>query len=756
MTESEGAASRESKEEATKTATELVRTWMDAITLSSDDEQAWRKRAKETVSIYRGGDKSGSDVARDRTFNILHSNVETMLPALYNSTPVPDVRRRYQDNDTIGKEVSDMIERALSYSIDSYDFDSTMHHAVQDGELTGRGVTRIRWLPYLSGEGDEEAKVYEEANCEHVQWKKFRRGPGETWADVNWIAFEHALTREQLVKLSPQFGKTLLLDCAVDGYKEKNDGSNTKDIYKRALVWEIWDKDSRKVIFIADSKKDGPIREEDDPLKLTGFFCIPRPLYAIETSESLVPVIPYDIYRDQAEELEKVSARIMALVEALKAKGVYDGRMPEIERLSNADDNTLVAVENAINYSEKGLEKAISWWPIETIAAVLEKLYVQRDQIKQAIYEITGIADILRGQTDPNETLGAQEIKQQWGSLRVQKKQAEVARYARDLFRLKAEIIATKFDWQTLTMMTGINFPTQQQKQMAQMQVQQMQQQAQMQPQQPGQPPQQPQIPPELQKVLEQPAAEEVEQLLRDDTMRGFRIDVESDSTIRADLTRNQAMMSQFLEGTAAYMTSIGPAVVQGFFPADIAVEIYSAFARNYRLGKQAEDALDRLADQAKKTADQPPKPDPKVEIEKMKAEAAQQKAQLDAQAQQQKMQGEQQKLAADLQAQQQKHQMELEMMQAELQMQREEMQIMREKMGMEMQAKQQEMALDAQQAEQQAAIDTEAMERKASLDERTASLQAESAEHKHTLGMEMMEAKAKQAKAKPKPGGRK
>jgi hypothetical protein len=507
MTESEGAASRESKEEATKTATELVRTWMDAITLSSDDEQAWRKRAKETVSIYRGGDKSGSDVARDRTFNILHSNVETMLPALYNSTPVPDVRRRYQDNDTIGKEVSDMIERALSYSIDSYDFDSTMHHAVQDGELTGRGVTRIRWLPYLSGEGDEEAKVYEEANCEHVQWKKFRRGPGETWADVNWIAFEHALTREQLVKLSPQFGKTLLLDCAVDGYKEKNDGSNTKDIYKRALVWEIWDKDSRKVIFIADSKKDGPIREEDDPLKLTGFFCIPRPLYAIETSESLVPVIPYDIYRDQAEELEKVSARIMALVEALKAKGVYDGRMPEIERLSNADDNTLVAVENAINYSEKGLEKAISWWPIETIAAVLEKLYVQRDQIKQAIYEITGIADILRGQTDPNETLGAQEIKQQWGSLRVQKKQAEVARYARDLFRLKAEIIATKFDWQTITMMTGINFPTQQQKQMAQMQVQQMQQQAQMQPQQPGQPPQQPQIPPELQTVLEQPAS---------------------------------------------------------------------------------------------------------------------------------------------------------------------------------------------------------------------------------------------------------
>jgi hypothetical protein len=39
-------------------------------------------------------------------------------------------------------------------------------------------------------------------------------------------------------------------------------------------------------------------------------------------------------------------------------------------------------------------------------------------------------------------------------------------------------------------------------------------------------------------------------------------------------------------------------------------------------------------------------------------------------------------------------------------------------------------------------------MERKAQLDERTASLQAESIEHKHSVGMEMMDAKAKQAKA--------
>jgi hypothetical protein len=523
------------------------------------------------------------------------------------------------------------------------------------------------------------------------------------------------------------------LDCTAEGVQEKNDGTN-KEIYKRAKVWEIWDKDARKVIFIAESKKDGPIREEKDPLGLTNFFCIPRPIYAIRTSNSLVPVIPYDIYRDQAEELEKVSGRIMALVEALKAKGVYDGRLTELARLADADDNELVAIENAMNYADGGLEKAVSWWPIETIAAVLEKLYVQRDQIKQAIYEITGIADILRGQSDPNETLGAQEIKQQWGSLRIQRKQMEVQRYARDLFELKTEVICGKFEWQTIELMTGLKYMTMAEKQ-------QVQQRMQPQPAMPGQPPAPPpQLPPQIMELLQKPSREEVEKLLRDDATRGFRIDVESDSTIRADMTRNQTMMSQFLEGTASYMQAVGPAVVQGFFPPDIAVEIYSAFARNFRLGKQAEDALDRLSSQAKKSAEQPPKPDPKAEAEKVKAEAVQMKAKLDQEAQQQKLQNDQQKAQMDLQIAQQKAQMEMQKMQAELEMQREEMQIMREKLGMELQA-----------AQQKSAIEAEAMERKAELDERNVSLQAESAEHKHGLGMEMMEHKAKMAKQKPK-----
>jgi hypothetical protein len=728
-------ATIESKDEV-KGDSSFVRMWMDAISIAGKEEEAWRKDAEDTVKIYRAGSKSKSDNpggTGDRAFNILFANIDTIVPSIYNSSPVPDVRRRYSDEDKVGKQVSDLIERSISYSIDSYDFDDVMKALAHDMELPGRAVSRVRYSPYFDEQGNV---VHEEANCEHVQWKDFRHGPGKTWVDVPWIAFRLQLTRDELKKLNPKAAGSVDLDSTIDGYKD--DGETPADIFKRATVWEIWDKDNREVIFIAESYKNAPLVRDPDPLKLTGFFPSPRPIYSIRTSDSLIPVVPYSTYKDQAEELEKVSKRIMALVDALKAKGVYDGRMTELPRLADADDNELIAVESAANYLDgAGLEKAIAWWPIATIASVLKELYAQRDQIKQTIYEITGLSDILRGQTDPNETLGAQQLKAQTGSMRVQSKQAEIQRFARDLFRLKAEIISTKFSWDTITTMTGINFPAKAQQDQAKAQIQAMQQQAQqqaqqmaMQAQQTGQqapPPQPPQIPQEIQDMLAMPSREEVEKLLRNDTMRGYRIDVESDSTIRADMTRNQNNMNQFLQGTAEYAKAMGPIVQLDPQLMPTVIEVYSAFARTYKLGKQAEDALDKLSDKGKTMAENPPpqKPDPKAQAEAARAEAEIAKAKL------------------GMQAAQEKHQADMEKMQAEMQMKERELQIKQQELAM----KEREMNLTMAMKERQHAIDAQAQET-------SAALNAQAIDHKHSLGIEMMDHKAAQAK-QPKPEAR-
>lgn len=741
-------ASRESEtEEKAKNGQELYRLWFDAINLASDEEKDWRTCAEKTVALYRQEkNRTTDDASGEKKFNIFHANVETKIPALYNSTPIPDVRRRYDDKNPVGKQVADIIERSLSYSIDSYDFDEIIRYSVFDMEVTGRGVDRVRYLPYTK---DEEL-VLQETVTEHVPWKHFRRGPGRTWSDVPWIAFELFLTRDELGQLAPKLGAKVQLDTTIKGADDKRDGENPPEIFKRAKVWEIWDKNARKVLFFAESYKDGPIREEDDPLGLVGFWPVPRPLYAIQTTDTLVPVVPYEIYKDQAEELERVSQRIMALTEALKARGVYDGRADEISQLADSDDNTLVPISNVATFADGSkLADKIHYWPIDTIVAALEKLYVARDQIKQTIYEITGIADILRGSTDPNETLGAQELKAQWGSLRIQRQQAEIARYARDIFRIKAEIIATKFEWQTIAMMTGLNYPTQAEQQQAQ--------QAAMMAQQQQQP-----VPPQVQDVLDKVPLEAVQQMLKSDAIRGFNIDIESDSTVRADLTRKQNTMNQFLQGVAQYASAMGPIVMAPQFQslAPAVIEVFSAFARNYKLGKQAEDALDAVADEAKKQAEnpQPPPPDPKVEAEKVKAQNEQQKMQA-------QLQADQQKLAMEAQYKQQEHQMKLELMQADLEKKRMEIELQREKMALDIQAHQEKMAMQSQQAQQQAAMKEREMAMSLQAQEQQYAMESEASqrEHemssemmaeKHRTGLEMMEAKAKQAKEAKRSNG--
>lgn len=612
---------------------DYVAQWLENIQAATDEEKDWRAAAETATKAYRGEVGSGSD-----EFNIFHSNIETITPALYNSTPVPDVRRRYADEDKVGKAVADMLERAISYSVDAYDFDATVAATVRDMAIVDRGIARARYVPHFA---PDESLGYEQVICEYVPWRSFRRASARTWSDITWVAFEHFLSKRQLEgKVAPEILELLPFTHSASAKDAKDDNTTRSATGKRAHVWEIWDKDKREVIFISPELADYKLFSAPDPLELTDFFPIPRPLQAIVATDTLIPITPYSIYASLVSELNEIQKRIKRLIKQLRPRGGYAGTALDFKGIIEAGDGELVPITGAEMFATQGggIEKAITWFPLEPIVAALKQLVEQREIIKQTIYEVTGIADILRGASNSNETATAQNIKAQWGSLRVQRMQAEVARFARDLFRIKGEIIAKKFAMPTLALMTGLDFPPQQAKQQVQQRMAAAQQ---PQPQMPGAPPPPPAPPPspaEL-KMLEQPSIEEVEKLLREDANRGFRIDIESDSTIRGDLTRNQGQMATFLQGTAQFVNAIGPMVEKGVMPGEIAIEILSAFTRQFKLGKQAEDALDKWADKARAASQnpQPEKPDPnlvKAEVQQklgaQKVAQAEREAQID------------------------------------------------------------------------------------------------------------------------------
>tara|TARA_B110000503_G_scaffold137510_1_gene221839 strand:- start:8854 stop:11091 length:2238 start_codon:yes stop_codon:yes gene_type:complete len=735
MSEDQG-ASYESKAEAVTDEASLVKVWIDALNKAEKEEKDWRDDAERALETYIGKGKTGG-----RQFNMLHSNVETICPAIYNSTPVPDVRRRYNDADKVAKVAGDMLERGLSYSIDNYDFDAVMKLVLRDGEIVGRGVPRVRYTPTFGGpivgpDGQpslgEDGKpipelVYQEVNCDYVPWRYFRRGPGRTWKDIGWVAYGDFLTKDEVRKIAPDCAEHLNYTYATDkDGKDKKVGSEEGQIFQRALVWQIWDKDSKRVISICTDYPTKPLLVTEDPLSIQGFFPSPRPYQPVSSTDGLVPIIPYSIYEDLVLELNEITSRISKLVKQLRPRGIYGGaEAVDLAAWASADDGELVPASNIQAMLEGGgMERSIAWFPLEPVILALRQLVEQREQIKQTIYEVTGMSDIIRGATKASETATAQNIKQQWGSLRIQERQMEMARVSRDLFRMKAEIIAGKFQWQTLSAMTGIKVPTAVEKQQAQQMVQQFMQ-ATQQAQQAQQPP--PPVPPggaKIKEMAEGPTAEEVQQLLADDITRNYRIDIETDSTIRADLTRNQQTMNLFLQGTAQFAQSMGPIVQQIPEMKKVALTIYGAFSRHFKLGKQAEDALDNALEEVLKDTTPPQqKPDPQMV-----------KAQADQQMMQMKMQIEQGKAQTDQQMAQIKAQMEQMKAQGSAQIAGIKAQAESNRARADMQTSQQEI--------EQSQIDAQASQRKAETDAALADQKMQHAQAKMDMDMERQRVK--------------
>lgn len=532
-----------------------VLAWIDRIAKARNKEQPWRDRAKKIISIYRDDssltDSSYSSPRRDGDteycFNILYANTETLLPALFSAPPKPDVRNRYLNQDKNAEAAGDVVERGLVYSMDTYSFTKNIKSVVQDSLLTGRGVARSRLIPYFEtrtvpemdemgqiiGERQEEVLVGQQIKCEGVDWDSLVIEPCKKWEDVSWIAFIHMLSKEEFLEYFPDMP---LIEA------EKKTTEHSPDAkYK---VYEIWDKKEKKVYYISQS--ESPLKIMDDPLKLTNFWPIPEPLYSIKTSNTLVPIPEYTLYQCQAEELNTISYRISDLVRSCKFNGIYDAGEKDIGKLFDSQDSQFVPVtQNRMR--EGGIKALIDVVDTSQLAKVLGQLYAQRDQVKAIIYEITGISDIIRGDSKASETATAQSIKASYAGLRLRDRRDNINSFIVDLLRIQAEMLCTFFKTEQLQEMSGI------------------------------------QITPEIEKIL------------RSDVLRNYKIDIETDSTILPDMQAETQQRSALVGSIIQFLTGVTPLVAQGFIPLETAKALLMFGLQPAKISRELEDALEMI-----------------------------------------------------------------------------------------------------------------------------------------------------------------
>ena len=595
-----------------KTAAQLT----EIIAQYEREFKAWENRVEKIIKRYLDERKATAQTSR---FNILWSNVKTLKPAVFSRLPQPDVSRRFRDSDPVGRVAALILERALQYEIEHYpDYREAMNNAIEDRYLGGRGTAWVRYEPHLrsieqepadgygitedveGAEQEPESAEYSETGqeidyecspCDYVHWRDFGHNVARQWEEVTTIWRRVYLGREALVERFGQDGEDIPLDTMPEELK-KMSGAPSDNSYQ-ALIYEVWDKDTNTAYWFSKSLNK-IIDEVEDPLGLENFWPCPKPLFSTTGTDRLVPTPDFTLYQDQANALDVLADRIEGLITALQVKGVYDSSISELRRLfTEATNGEMIPVTNWMAFAEKnGLKGAIDIVDLAPIAAALTACYNAVNEQKQQIYEITGLSDIMRGQSDPRETLGAQRLKGQFGSMRLREMQDQVAHFATELLQIKAQIICGQFDPDTIAKIADVETLS------------------------------------DSDKPLIGPAI----QLLKDKAQSKLRVSIAADSLVMMDEQQEKADRTEFLTAAGGFLKQAAEVGEQHPQLAPLLLDMLKFGIGGFKVGKTIEGSFDQLGEKLRLAAEQPQPEKPDPAAQKIQADLAmgQQQLQLD------------------------------------------------------------------------------------------------------------------------------
>src|SRR5215204_2654089 len=625
--------------------------WINLLEESEKAFEDWNDHCDKIDRQYANLERL-SGVTRDREFQLFWANCEVLKPAIYAKPPVPIVVTKFKDRRPVYQAAAELMERCAVVAFDLANIDDLMLQLRDDVAMAGRGVA---WCRYESGKKDGKRKGqydHEKVCIDFKQRRDFLHSISRSWSEVTWVAAASYLTRGEARKRFKPYSDDAYqqAEYRVDKDSKEVGGADNRE---RAKFWEIWHRGEQRVLWVAKGCED--ILDEDDPhLDLCGFFPCPKPAYGTLQRGSLVPVPDVMQYKDQLEELNMLTNRIHHLTEAVEAKGFYPAGGGELAQAIetavkiHSPGRVLIPVSNWAAFGQGG--DPIIWLPIEAIVNTITGMVAMRKQIIEDVYQIMGLSDIMRGATDPQETLGAQQLKTQYGSTRIRDKQAELVRIARDLVEIAAEIIVEKFDKVTLVEMSQTQLPTQdmqnrqaqeiqQQMQQQQMATEMLQMRAQQDPQIQQIVQQQPQLPQQLmqkaqelqqsgqdaiKKILEEPNIEQVFYLLKSQRIRSFVLDIETDSTIQIDENAEKQRRTEFIQVLGGTLQQLSALVAAEPKAAKFAGDVLKFATAPFRAGRQLEGSIDELVSQLETKADNPRPDDPATAAMKTQKEIEQ------------------------------------------------------------------------------------------------------------------------------------
>lgn len=697
--ESKHEASESTEKEAEERKAAVMK-WKGRIEDATNQSKNWWTQTQQSWDEYlahaygrpTGAEIANQGISQDRSnYAVWWSSIRTVQPALYSRTPDPVVEKVFDDmTDNVARLSSLCLERLSKYNMRCNPYDRVMYATrdmfLHSGRTTVRAVfeasfnkkleqKRYQQVQSMGADGqptmmvlddqgqpfadinslmqDEEGYYSEEevedvdnygVKLQPVHFKDLLVDPSaRIWEEVNWIAFKAMMTEREVEQ---RFGEEIASKLSYNETMKDKDDDVSSDREQKivpekyAKVWEIWNKRNETVYWYCDEYVDGFLDEKEDPYELLGFFPCPPFMLGTVGPDSMIPVPDYIQLRPLINQLNGMFNRLRLVIRAMRRRGVFDASIPELQDLANfASEAEFIGVKNWKELvGERGLENIVSFFPTVEFASAAQQLSAAIQEFENKFYELYGIPDILRGASDPRETAAAQQLKGQFLSLRFSATQREFQRLNRDVIEIMDDLALQKYPDDKLGQIMGFQF-----------------------------------MKPEDQQLFPQVLA-----LLKNDTDRMMRINIETDSTItmnqNAEIEQRNYLADTLFKGlqTLNGMSQENPA----FMPLVAQVVLYTV--RGLRNGQEIEQTLEKTLAQLEQQAQQPqqpPPPDPGVQKAQIQAQVQTQKMQLDSQLAQAKLMMQQQ----DLQIKAQALQVQLQKIQAQTQNEQMKLQLDRE-----------------------------------------------------------------------------
>lgn len=588
--------------------------WMLEFAAARAALKPWHTQAEQAVKAYLAEKDEGqaTDALAATKWNLYSSNTETTQAMLYSQTPKTDVSRRFGDqSDDEARVAGEILERHLNSDVarKTDGFAKSIGLALQDRLLAGAG---FMWLQYrreaeavpgkeaiMDAAGNVLAEAVpaservtdEDVEAVYVYWRDMLWSAGaHHFGEVRWWARKVPMSGEQLIKrFGEDVGKVVPIST-----KKRDELDDQPDPWARADVWEVWDKEHKRVVHVCEAYPQ-TLDDRPDPYGLEGFWPFPEPMFSWVTTSKYVPKPDYKLAQDLYEEVNTVATRIKALSKALKVVGVYDQSNAGLQQiLSEGYENKLIPVANMAALSEKGgLARAIEFLPIEQVIQVLMGLTEYRRGLIEAIDQITGKSDLQRGQaSQAGETATAHRIKARFGSVRLEHLQSEVARFASDASSIRAELICSKFAPETIARRANVE------------------------------------------QMGEDPALVVQAIALLKESFPAYRIEIKPESIAYTDFDAQKGEAMEVVSGLSSFLTAAGPLMQQVPGAAPFLLELLQATLARLKGGAVYEGIIDRAIQAAQQALanPQPGAMDPKVQAAQIQAQTAQAKAQAEQQ----------------------------------------------------------------------------------------------------------------------------